>query len=416
MFKMKVNYKVIFILVIAIFVCKMTSISAEEKNSIMSDFDKAINYVELEEEQAEKEFYMKGNKWEGSKGDVKFSVEVIKKSYCRATVTYKDKIVKKRFSLGYVSRNVPLDSKKRNWFCSDLSKKIVSKKYGTYYAGLMNFFTIVSKDTLILREFGQDNLSEGQTKEERDFFKNFDGLDEIVLYKVNQGTVSLIKDNNIMRMEKPKVKLERKKNKVTVYIKRRKKNAWYQIYVKKNGKYKKMETTKKRTYSFKFDKKKICRVKVRGVKKKENKRYYSDYVKRTIDTKGRVTSPEKKAQKSFPKHFKNGKIYTGNCGGREFSLCREKGYYLIKIGYKYGGGYDHGYLLKSLEEITGKKEKNVCNSYKVCFEAGTSGGMLYLQGTLIVKKNGKIKLKMMSSIGVWEDTYKPRKKYNITLQ
>ena len=65
---------------------------------------------------------------------------------------------------------------------------------------------------------------------------------------------------------KPVITLKRNKKKVIVTIKNWQKNTKYQIYVKKRGKYKRIKTIRKNKYSFKFDRSKVCRVKVRVAK------------------------------------------------------------------------------------------------------------------------------------------------------
>lgn len=79
------------------------------------------------------------------------------------------------------------------------------------------------------------------------------------------------------KIKAPKVSAKRSGKKIKLKFSGAGKNGKYQIYVKKNGTYKKIKTTKKKTYCFKYAKK--CTIKVRIVRTKEKNKTYGKFKK-----------------------------------------------------------------------------------------------------------------------------------------
>lgn len=82
------------------------------------------------------------------------------------------------------------------------------------------------------------------------------------------------------KLKKPTVKAKRTAKKIKLTFKSRSKNVKYQIYIKKNGKYKKVKTISKNKYVFKHKKK--CYIKVRCVKYVGKRKIYSKFKKISI--------------------------------------------------------------------------------------------------------------------------------------
>ena len=130
---------------------------------------------------------------------------------------------------------------------------------------------------------------------------------------------------------KPVITLKRNNKKVTVTIKNWQENTRYQVYVKKRGKYKQIKTIKKNKYSFKFDKRKLCRVKVRTVKKVDGKTVFSDFAKKTLDYGLTNADNWSDAYKVMHKYLKNNNQYMGRKGIRCFYLLEDKGVCFIRV-------------------------------------------------------------------------------------
>lgn len=79
------------------------------------------------------------------------------------------------------------------------------------------------------------------------------------------------------KISKPKVKAKRIKSKIKLTLSCKTKKVKYQIYIKKNGKYKLVKTTAKKVYKFKNKKK--CYIKVRCVKTINKVKIYSKFRK-----------------------------------------------------------------------------------------------------------------------------------------
>ena len=120
---------------------------------------------------------------------------------------------------------------------------------------------------------------------------------------------------------KPVITLKRNKKKVIVTIKNWQKNTKYQIYVKKRGKYKRIKTIRKNKYSFKFDRSKVCRVKVRVAKNIDGKTIFSDYSRKTIESGLNCVKKGAAAQKILHKYLKNNRQYMGSSGNFKTVLC-----------------------------------------------------------------------------------------------
>ena len=130
---------------------------------------------------------------------------------------------------------------------------------------------------------------------------------------------------------KPVITLKRNKKKVIVTIKNWQKNTKYQIYVKKRGKYKRIKTIRKNKYSFKFDRSKVCRVKVRVAKNIDGKTIFSDYSRKTIESGLNCVKKGAAAQKILHKYLKNNRQYMGSRGTRKYYLFEHRDYCWINV-------------------------------------------------------------------------------------
>ena len=193
---------------------------------------------------------------------------------------------------------------------------------------------------------------------------------------------------------KPVITLKRKNKKVTVNIKNWQENTGYQVYVKKRGKYKQIKTIKKNKYSFKFDKSKLCRVKVRAAKKVNGKTVFSDFAKKTLDYGLTNADNWSDAYKVMHKYLKNNNQYMGRKGIRCFYLLELKGECFIKVrdydepGIGNGNLYRLEYIRKTVNHNT-----KVHRSYNVKFEMRCDYEVFALYGKMLIMKNGKMILK-----------------------
>ena len=196
---------------------------------------------------------------------------------------------------------------------------------------------------------------------------------------------------------KPVVTLKRNNKKVTVTIKNWQENTRYQVYVKKRGKYKQIKTIKKNKYSFKFDKRKLCRVKVRAAKKVNGKTVFSDFAKKTLDYGLTNADNWSDAYKVMHKYLKNNNQYMGRKGIRCFYLLELKGECFIKVrdydepGIGNGNLYRLEYIRKTVNHNT-----KVHRSYNVKFEMRCDYEVFALYGKMLIMKNGKMILKIKS--------------------
>ena len=215
---------------------------------------------------------------------------------------------------------------------------------------------------------------------------------------------------------KPVITLKRKNKKVTVTIKNWQENTGYQVYVKKRGKYKQIKTIKKNKYSFKFDKRKLCRVKVRTVKKVDGKTVFSDFAKKTLDYGLTNADNWSDAYKVMHKYLKNNNQYMGRKGIRCFYLLELKGECFIKVRDYDEPGVGNGnlYRLMCIRKTVNHNTK-VRKSYNVKFEMRCDYEVPALYGKMLIMKNGKIILKIKSGKLV-NKKLKIRKRYRIVLK
>ena len=215
---------------------------------------------------------------------------------------------------------------------------------------------------------------------------------------------------------KPVITLKRKNKKVTVTIKNWQENTGYQVYVKKRGKYKQIKTIKKNKYSFKFDKRKLCRVKVRAAKKVNGKTVFSDFAKKTLDYGLTNADNWSDAYKVMHKYLKNNNQYMGRKGIRCFYLLELKGECFIKVrdydepGIGNGNLYRLEYIRKTVNHNT-----KVHRSYNVKFEMRCDYEVFALCGKMLIMKNGKMILKIKSGKLI-NKKLKIRKRYRIVLK
>ena len=215
---------------------------------------------------------------------------------------------------------------------------------------------------------------------------------------------------------KPVITLKRKNKKVTVTIKNWQENTGYQVYVKKRGKYKQIKTIKKNKYSFKFDKRKLCRVKVRAAKKVNGKTVFSDFAKKTLDYGLTNADNWSDAYKVMHKCLKNNNQYMGRKGIRCFYLLELKGECFIKVrdydepGVGNGNLYRLEYIRKTVNHNT-----KVRKSYNVKFEMRCDYEVFALYGKMLIMKNGKMILKIKSGKLI-NKKLKIRKRYRIVLK
>ena len=215
---------------------------------------------------------------------------------------------------------------------------------------------------------------------------------------------------------KPVITLKRNNKKVTVTIKNWQENTRYQVYVKKRGKYKQIKTIKKNKYSFKFDKRKLCRVKVRAAKKVNGKTVFSDFAKKTLDYGLTNADNWSDAYKVMHKYLKNNNQYMGRKGIRCFYLLELKGECFIKVrdydepGIGNGNLYRLEYIRKTVNHNT-----KVHRSYNVKFEMRCDYEVFALYGKMLIMKNGKMILKIKSGKLI-NKKLKIRKRYRIVLK
>lgn len=213
---------------------------------------------------------------------------------------------------------------------------------------------------------------------------------------------------------KPVITLKRKNKKVTVTIKNWQENTGYQVYVKKRGKYKQIKTIKKNKYSFKFDKRKLCRVKVRAAKKVNGKTVFSDFAKKTLDYGLTNADNWSDAYKVMHKYLKNNSQYMGRKGIKNFYLYEDKGVCFIRVRDYDDIGIGNWYWLEYIKKVANHNTK-VHQSYKVKFEMRSERKICALYGKMLIMKNGKIILKIKSGKLV-NKKLKIRKRYRIVLK
>ncbi len=213
---------------------------------------------------------------------------------------------------------------------------------------------------------------------------------------------------------KPVITLKRKNKKVTVTIKNWQENTGYQVYVKKRGKYKQIKTIKKNKYSFKFDKRKLCRVKVRAAKKVNGKTVFSDFAKKTLDYGLTNADNWSDAYKVMHKYLKNNSQYMGRKGIKNFYLYEDKGVCFIRVRDYDDIGIGNWYWLEYIKKVANHNTK-VHQSYKVKFEMRSERKICALYGKMLIMKNGKIILKVKSGKLV-NKKLKIRKRYKIVLK
>lgn len=246
-----------------------------------------------------------------------------------------------------------------------------------------------------------------------------DNVQPIYAVENNQNTSQLENtDTYAENVEpvKPVITLKRKNKKVTVTIKNWQENTGYQVYVKKRGKYKQIKTIKKNKYSFKFDKRKLCRVKVRAAKKVNGKTVFSDFAKKTLDYGLTNADNWSDAYKVMHKYLKNNNQYMGRKGIRCFYLLELKGECFIKVRDYDEPGVGNGnlYRLMCIRKTVNHNTK-VRKSYNVKFEMRCDYEVPALYGKMLIMKNGKIILKVKSGKLV-NKKLKIRKRYRIVLK
>ena len=184
--------------------------------------------------------------------------------------------------------------------------------------------------------------------------------------------------------------------------------------MKKRGKYKQIKTIKKNKYSFKFDKRKLCRVKVRAAKKVEGKTVFSDFAKKTLDYGLTNADNWSDAYKVMHKYLKNNNQYMGRKGIKNFYLYEDKGVCFIRVRDYDDIGIGNWYWLEYIKKVANHNTK-VHQSYKVKFEMRSERKICALYGKMLIMKNGKIILKVKSGKLV-NKKLKIRKRYKIVLK
>ena len=214
---------------------------------------------------------------------------------------------------------------------------------------------------------------------------------------------------------KPVITLKRKNKKVTVTIKNWQENTGYQVYVKKRGKYKQIKTIKKNKYSFKFDKRKLCRVKVRTAKKVEGKTVFSDFAKKTLDYGLTNADNWSDAYKVMHKYLKNNNQYMGRKGIKNFYLYGDHNMCFLTVKNNYDTtGVGHPYLLEYIKKVVNHDPK-IRQNYSVRFVMRGDTVSYGMYGKMLIMKNGKIILKVKSGKLV-NKKLKIRKRYKIVLK
>ena len=214
---------------------------------------------------------------------------------------------------------------------------------------------------------------------------------------------------------KPVITLKRKNKKVTVTIKNWQENTGYQVYVKKRGKYKQIKTIKKNKYSFKFDKRKLCRVKVRAAKKVNGKTVFSDFAKKTLDYGLTNADNWSDAYKVMHKYLKNNNQYMGRKGIKNFYLYGDHNMCFLTVKNNYDTtGVGHPYLLEYIKKVVNHDPK-IRQNYSVRFVMRGDTVSYGMYGKMLIMRNGKIILKVKSGKLV-NKKLKIRKRYKIVLK
>ncbi|MFR7644556.1 hypothetical protein [Eubacterium sp.] len=214
---------------------------------------------------------------------------------------------------------------------------------------------------------------------------------------------------------KPVITLKRKNKKVTVTIKNWQENTGYQVYVKKRGKYKQIKTIKKNKYSFKFDKRKLCRVKVRAAKKVDGKTVFSDFAKKTLDYGLTNADNWSDAYKVMHKYLKNNNQYMGRKGIKNFYLYGDHNMCFLTVKNNYDTtGVGHPYLLEYMKKVVNHDPK-IRQSYNVRFVMRGDTVSYGMYGKMLIMKKGEIILKVKSGKLV-NKKLKIRKRYRIVLK
>ena len=213
---------------------------------------------------------------------------------------------------------------------------------------------------------------------------------------------------------KPVITLKRNKKKVIVTIKNWQKNTKYQIYVKKRGKYKRIKTIRKNKYSFKFDRSKVCRVKVRVAKNIDGKTIFSDYSRKTIESGLNCVKKGAAAQKILHKYLKNNRQYMGSRGTRKYYLFEHRDYCWINVKDNDETHVGNAYRLVYLKKVT-NHNSNVCQRYNVKFVMWGDAASYGLYGKIYIMKDGKIVFKLKSGALVGKKL-RIRKRYKIVLK
>ena len=214
---------------------------------------------------------------------------------------------------------------------------------------------------------------------------------------------------------KPVITLKRNNKKVTVNIKNWQENTGYQVYVKKRGKYKQIKTIKKNKYSFKFDKRKLCRVKVRAAKKVDGKTVFSDFAKKTLDYGLTNADNWSDAYKVMHKYLKNNNQYMGRKGIKNFYLYGDHNMCFLTVKNNYDTtGVGHPHLLEYMKKVVNHDPK-IRQSYNVRFVMRGDTVSYGMYGKMLIMKNGKIILKVKSGKLV-NKKLKIRKRYRIVLK
>ena len=214
---------------------------------------------------------------------------------------------------------------------------------------------------------------------------------------------------------KPVITLKRNNKKVTVTIKNWQENTRYQVYVKKRGKYKQIKTIKKNKYSFKFDKRKLCRVKVRAAKKVNGKTVFSDFAKKTLDYGLTNADNWSDAYKVMHKYLKNNNQYMGRKGIKNFYLYGDHNMCFLTVKNNYDTtGVGHPYLLEYMKKVVNHDPK-IRQSYNVRFVMRGDTVSYGMYGKMLIMKKGEIILKVKSGKLV-NKKLKIRKRYKIVLK
>ena len=214
---------------------------------------------------------------------------------------------------------------------------------------------------------------------------------------------------------KPVITLKRNNKKVTVTIKNWQENTRYQVYVKKRGKYKQIKTIKKNKYSFKFDKRKLCRVKVRTVKKVDGKTVFSDFAKKTLDYGLTNADNWSDAYKVMHKYLKNNNQYMGRKGIKNFYLYGDHNMCFLTVKNNYDTtGVGHPYLLEYMKKVVNHDPK-IRQSYNVRFVMRGDTVSYGMYGKMLIMKKGEKILKVKSGKLV-NKKLKIRKRYRIVLK